>query len=93
MLQNAAADDYTRLPTAGLGLVTRGVMMLDQLKEYLPFLIPLAAIQLGLMLAAVIHILRHRNYQFGNRIFWLLVSIFLNIIGPVLYFTLGRKND
>lgn len=67
--------------------------MTEQLVQYLPVLIPLAVIQLGLMAAAVIHILRHDSYRVGSRGLWLVVSIFINIIGPVLYFAIGRGDE
>ena len=54
--------------------------MFEELIQYLPFLIPLAIIQLGLMLAAVIHILRHEKFRFGNKVLWLVISILVNII-------------
>ncbi len=67
--------------------------MLDLFKEYLPFLLPLLALQLGLMLAAVIHILRHKTYRTGTRTMWLLLAILINLIGPILYFALGRGDE
>jgi hypothetical protein len=67
--------------------------MLEQLKEYLPFLIPLVVIQVGLMLAAIIHILTHDNFRFGNKIIWIIISICVNTIGPVLYFVIGRGEN
>lgn len=66
---------------------------LDQLREYLPFLIPIMLVQLGLMIAALVHIFRHKNYRVGNRVLWVIVSVALNTIGPVLYFTIGRGED
>jgi hypothetical protein len=60
---------------------------------YLPLLIPLAVIQLGLMIAAIIHILTHDSYRIGNRVGWILVSVLVNTIGPVLYFVLGRDDS
>ncbi|SHO51996.1 PLD nuclease N-terminal domain-containing protein [Anaerocolumna xylanovorans] len=66
---------------------------LSQLKEYLPFLIPLFLIQLGLMIAALVHIFRHKNYRIGNRVLWVILAVALNTIGPVLYFTIGRGED
>ena len=65
--------------------------MLDTLTPYLPLLIPLAAIQLGLLIAALISIFTHKHYHFGNRILWVLICILINIIGPILYFVLGRS--
>lgn len=65
----------------------------DLLKEYLPFLIPLIIIQIGLATSALIHIFKHPNYRFGNRALWIIVVLFVNILGPVLYFILGRGDD
>jgi hypothetical protein len=61
--------------------------------EYLPLLIPLLVIQLGLMIAALVHIFKHSTYKVGNRTQWLLVCLLLNIIGPVLYFVMGRGEE
>jgi multisubunit Na+/H+ antiporter MnhG subunit len=67
--------------------------MFEQLSAYLPFLIPVAVIQVGLMLAAIIHIIKHDNFRFGNKVIWILVCVFINIVGPVLYFVIGRDDN
>ncbi|MDR2036134.1 MAG: PLDc N-terminal domain-containing protein [Coriobacteriales bacterium] len=59
----------------------------------LPFLIPLIIIQLGLMIAALISIFRHKTYKNGNRVLWVVVVILINTIGPILYFILGRGDE
>ncbi|MGX7195248.1 PLD nuclease N-terminal domain-containing protein [Enterococcus olivae] len=61
--------------------------------EYLPFFVPLILLQLILMLVAAVHILKHPNYRFGNRILWLIVVVFLQLFGPILYFTIGKGED
>jgi len=66
--------------------------MFENISEFIPFLIPLVVIQFGLMIASLVHILRHKTYRRGNRVLWIIVS-FISIIGPVLYFTLGRGDD
>jgi len=66
---------------------------MDLLIGYLPFIIPLAAIQLGLMIAALIHILRHKTYRVGNRALWIVISVCINTIGPILYFAIGRGDE
>ena len=63
------------------------------LQQYWPFLLPLALIQIGLMVAALIHIFRHNTYKSGNRVLWVILSVCLNTIGPILYFTIGRSDD
>ena len=66
--------------------------MLENISELIPFLIPLVVIQFGLMIAALVHVLRHKTYRRGSRVLWVIVS-FISIIGPVLYFTLGKGDE
>lgn len=65
---------------------------MEQLMEYLPFIIPLALAQFALMGYAVYHILTHKSYKRGSRPLWLIVSIVLNFIGPILYFVFGKED-
>ena len=65
----------------------------EDLKEYLPFLIPLAVLQLGLMIAALVSIFRHKKYKTANRAVWVVVSLLISIIGPILYFVLGKPDE
>jgi len=66
---------------------------MDLFREYWIFLLPLAIIQIGLMVAALIHIFTHNTYKTGNRILWVILSVCLNTLGPILYFTIGRGED
>jgi len=68
-------------------------MELAVLKEYLPFLIPLVIAQLALGITALIHVLRHPRYRFGNKVMWALVVMLIQFIGPALYFTVGRGEE
>lgn len=66
----------------------------NDIKEYLPFLIPLIVIQLALLAYTIAHILRHDNYKRGNRVLWLIVAIVgMEFIGPILYFILGKEEE
>ena len=60
--------------------------------EILPFLIPVAVLQFALMGYAIYHILTHKAYKRGNRALWLVLSILVNFIGPILYFLLGKED-
>lgn len=66
---------------------------LDLFMEYLPIFIPLIAVELILAITALVHVLRHPNYKFGNKIIWIFVVILLQIIGPVIYFAFGRGDE
>lgn len=59
----------------------------------LPLFIPLIAIELGLMIAAVVSIFKQTQYRLFNRWIWLLIVIFLQLIGPIFYFVFGREES
>lgn len=61
--------------------------------EYFPFLIPLLILQLVLAVTALIHVLRHPHYRFGNKVVWVIVVLVVSIIGPVIYFVFGRGEE
>lgn len=63
------------------------------LKEYLPFLIPLIILEISLSITALVHVLRHTHYRFGSKVMWILIVLFIQIIGPILYFTIGRGEE
>jgi hypothetical protein len=66
---------------------------MELIMQYLPFLIPVAVLQLALMIFALVHVLRHDHYKHGNRVLWIIVVIVVGIIGPILYFSLGRSDE
>ena len=68
-------------------------MDLAMLKEYLPFLIPLVIAQLALGITALVHVLRHPHYRFGNKVMWAFIVILVQTIGPVVYFVFGRGEE
>lgn len=66
---------------------------MTELMEYLPFLIPLFLLQVSLALIALVHILKHPNYRFGNKMLWIPLVLLIQILGPILYFALGRGDE
>ncbi len=66
---------------------------MEQIMEFLPFLIPLICVQFGLLGYTLYHILTHNSYKRGNRAIWLVICIvFMNFVGPVLYLLLGKED-
>ena len=62
--------------------------------EFLPFLIPLIVAEFALFGYTLYHILTHRSYKRGNRVLWLVITIvFMNFVGPILYFLLGKEDS
>ncbi len=66
---------------------------MELLKEYWMFLVPLILLEFALMVTALIHVLRHSNYRFGSRAMWIPIVVFVQIIGPLVYFIFGRGVD
>lgn len=66
---------------------------MEGLIENLPFLIPIIIIELILVITALIHVLKHPNYRFGNKVLWVVIVLVIQIIGPIVYFTLGRGDE
>ncbi len=66
---------------------------MDILKEYIVLILPLFLIQFTLAITALVHVLRHPVYRFGNKLIWSLVVIIFGFIGPIVYFVFGRGDE
>ena len=71
----------------------KGGGKMDIIREYLPILIPIIILEIGLMIYSLSHVLKHDRYKFGSRTMWILIVVFIQIIGPILYLTIGRENE
>ena len=63
------------------------------LVDMLPFLIPLIIVELALLVFALVDLMKRSHMSQNTRIVWILVIIFINIIGPIVYFIFGRKEQ
>lgn len=60
----------------------------------LAILVPIIVIQLGLLVWALYDLTRpERRVKGDSKVVWALVIIFINIIGPILYFLVGREDS
>ena len=64
---------------------------METVTELLPFLIPLAIIQLILLVVALVDLSR-RPATRGPKWMWAVIIIFVNLIGPIAYFAVGRED-
>jgi hypothetical protein len=67
-------------------------MDISQIQQYIPLLIPVILIQVGLMIAAIFDLVR-RSQTRGPKWVWVLVILFVNFIGPIIYFVAGRREE
>ena len=67
---------------------------MNNVTEFLPFLVPLVISELALLAYTLYPILTHKSYKRGNRTLWLIVVIVgMQFIGPILYFLLGKEDS
>ncbi len=63
-----------------------------KLEQIIALLAPILVIQLGLMIAALYDLEQEeRRVRGGSKLVWALVIVFVNIVGPIVYFTAGRE--
>jgi len=53
-------------------------------------LIPVIILELGLMVAALIDLIKREKTK-GPKWVWILVIVFVNLFGPIVYFLVGRE--
>jgi hypothetical protein len=61
--------------------------------KLLPMLIPLVLLELGLLVWALLDVIRRERVRGGNKVVWILVIVLINLIGPIVYFIFGREED
>ncbi len=67
---------------------------MNEIKELLPFIIPLIIAEFALLGYTLYHILTHKTYKRGSRAMWLIIVIIgMQFIGPILYFLLGKEDE
>ena len=65
---------------------------MEALQQYIPYLIPVIIIQLILLVAGLVDLAR-RTRTNGPKWLWALIILFVNIIGPIIYFAIGRVEE
>ncbi|AIY06577.1 hypothetical protein Plano_2612 [Planococcus sp. PAMC 21323] len=54
-------------------------------------LVPLFIIQFALMIFALVDLVKNPNPN-GPKWMWGIIIVIINILGPILYFVIGRRN-
>jgi hypothetical protein len=64
-----------------------------ELVHLLPFLAPLILLELGLLIFALLDVIRRKQVRGNNKIIWVIVIVVIEIIGPCIYLLFGRKEE
>ena len=63
------------------------------LQQLIPLLIPLVLIQLTLQVIALVNLSKKEQVRFNNKLIWVLIIVFGNMIGAIMYFIFGGVQD
>lgn len=55
-------------------------------------ILPLIILQFILMVVALVDVVRHQRTN-GPFIMWIFIIVLGNLIGPIIYFIFGRRNE
>jgi hypothetical protein len=66
--------------------------LFSSIRSILPFIIPILVIQVILLIVALLDLVKQPATR-GPKWMWAVIIIFVNIIGPVIYFIVGRKEE
>ena len=61
--------------------------------QMLPYMVPLIVLEVALMAVALVDLAKRKHVTGGNKIIWILVTVGIQFIGPVIYLVAGRKEE
>lgn len=64
---------------------------MEFLRQNLMLLLPLFVLQIALMIAALIDLVRRKKVTGGYKWIWVVVIVLFSMLGPIIYFAFGRK--
>jgi len=66
---------------------------MEKLIEYWPLLVPYFVLLILLDISALVHLFKQDRVRFGTKGIWVCIILFIQILGPILYFTIGRGDE
>lgn len=67
-----------------------GLNGLELIQKYLPLLIPILVLELGLMIFCLVDIIRRPKTR-GPKWMWIVIVVLVNLLGPIAYLLIGRE--
>ena len=66
---------------------------MESLVQMLPYMVPLIILEVVLLVVALADLAKRKRVTGGNKIIWVLVTVCIHLIGPVIYLIAGRKEE
>lgn len=67
-------------------------LIISEVLEFLPYLIPILVIEYGLLIIAIVQLVKN-EVRYLPKWGWALIIVFINIIGPIVFLLAGKKKD
>lgn len=67
-------------------------LIISEILKFLPYLIPIVIIEYGLLIFAIVQLAKN-EVKYLPKWGWILIIIFVNIIGPIIFLLIGKKKD
>lgn len=68
-----------------------GIEVADLFSGHYLIILGVTLLQFIFSIIAIIDIIKNRKFKCGNMILWIVLVLLLQLVGPVLYFTIGRE--
>jgi hypothetical protein len=65
---------------------------METLRPLIPLLIPVLLLEIGLVVFALLDLSRRGRVN-GPKPMWIAIIVLVQIVGPILYFVLGRTDE
>ena len=65
---------------------------MDTIRSLIPYLIPILILELGLVIFALLDLSRRERTN-GPKWMWVVIIVLAQLVGPILYFTVGRRDS
>jgi Phospholipase_D-nuclease N-terminal len=65
---------------------------METVRPLIPYLIPILVLELGLAIFALRDLSRRKHVN-GPKWMWVLIILFVQLIGPILYFMMGHREQ
>ena len=60
--------------------------------NYIWLFVPVIVINLILVIVSLRDLFKNRRVRYGSIVIWILIILFIQIIGPIRYLTIGRDD-
>lgn len=67
-------------------------LIISEVLKFLPYLIPVIIIEYGLLIFAIVQLAKNEA-RYMPKWGWVLIIVFINFIGPIIFLLIGKKRD